>query len=129
MKKLICILLPVVVLLFSCTKKEQDSTFTPNFKLHIQAMHHTWPVGGIKMYIKYDESTFPGTNPKLYDDSITADPNGFVIFDHLYYGNYFVYAYGYDQNFGAWVTGNGLMKLTNANVSGGEMDTVLMVSE
>src|SRR5689334_9496887 len=129
MKESACILFLFSVLLCACTKKQQEATFTPNFKMQIQALHHTWPVGGIKMYIKYDETTFPGSNPNLYDDSSVADPNGYVIFDHLYYGNYFVYTYGFDQTFGTMVTGNGLMKLTQLNVTGGEMDTVLMVSE
>jgi len=128
MKKKLQLFFILSVLLLSCTKKEGE-TFTPDFKLQIQAMHHTWPAGGIKMYLKYNQQTFPGTNPRLYDDSATADPNGFVIFDSLYYGDYFVYAYGYDNTFGSMVTGNGLMKLTKLNVSGGEMDTVLMVSE
>lgn len=92
-------------------------------------MHHTWGVGGIKMYIKYNQPTFPGTDVKLYDDSTTADPNGTAIFDQLSYGDYYVYAYGFDKYFGAWVTGNSLIKLTKLNVSGGEMDTVMMVSE
>jgi len=128
MKELFQILFVLCFLQISCAKKEGE-TFTPDFKLQIQAMHHSWPVGGIKMYLKYNQQTFPGNNTRLYDDSATADPNGFVIFDQLYYGNYFVYAYGYDQTFGSMVTGNGLMKLTQVNVSGGEMDTVLMVSE
>lgn len=128
MKKLLLLSLLTVTNLVSC-KKQEGEVITPNFKLQVQAMHHTWGVGGIMMYIKYDQSTFPGADVKLYDDSTKADPNGTAIFEHLSYGDNYVYAYGFDNYFGAWVTGNGLMRLTKLNVSGGEMDTVLMVSE
>src|SRR5215217_2419877 len=128
MKKSYRIFFVLSIIVSSCAKKEGE-TFTPDLKLQIQALHHTLGVGGINMYIKYNQHTFPGSNTRLYDDSATTDPNGFVIFNHLNYGDNFVYTYGYDNNFGSMVTGNGLMKLTQANVSGAEMDTVLMVSE
>src|SRR5262245_10239392 len=115
MKNFLILFIAFCFLQLSCKKNEQGAVFSPDFRLQIQAMHHTWPVGGIKMYIKYNQQTFPGTNTRLYDDSVVADPNGFAIFDSLYYGDYFVYAYGYDNTFGSMVTGNGLMKLTRSN--------------
>lgn len=127
-KKILLALVFVSVSLASCHKTEEE-VITPNFKLQVQAMHHTWGVSGIMMYIKYNQSTFPGTDVKLYDDSARTDPNGTAIFEHLSYGDYYVYAYGYDFLFMDWVTGNAFVQLTKLNVSGGEMDTVLMVSE
>lgn len=128
MKKLLLVALLTIANLVSC-KKQEGEVITPNFKLQVQAMHHTWGVGGIMMYIKYNQSTFPGTDVRLYDDSVKTDPNGTAIFEHLSYGDYYVYAYGYDFLFMDWVTGNAFIQLTKLNVSGGEMDTVLMVSE
>lgn len=118
----------LLTFLASCKRQDGD-VVVPNFKLKVQAMHHTWGVSGIKMYIRYDEDSFPGTNVQLYDESAVTDQTGTAVFENLAYGDYYVYAYGYDFFFLDWVTGNGLMRLTRFNVSNGEMDTVLMVSE
>ncbi|MCS6990558.1 MAG: hypothetical protein NZL95_01695 [Chitinophagales bacterium] len=106
-----------------------NQVVVPNFKLQVHVVHHTWPVGGCKVYLKRNATQWPGRNPVAYDDSALTNAAGFCLFDSLFYGDYYLYAIGWDKLVQDSVTGNSWVPLTPHNVRDGRCDTVLWVSE
>lgn len=118
-----------VLLLAAGCSPQHDNVIVPNFSLRIHVVHHTWPVAGCTVYLKRNTTEWPGTNPRLYDDSTISNGAGFCAFDSLYYGDYYLYGIGWDKLEGDTVTGNSHVRLTRLNVRNGIMDTILWVSE
>jgi hypothetical protein len=106
------LLIPVlfVILLFSCRKEENNPGGTTvvqggKVTLTAQVKHHSFPVGGCEVYLKYNTSEFPGKDVSQYDLHKTAGPNGFVQFEALPNGDHYLYARGWDAAVSDSVTG------------------------
>lgn len=97
--------------------------------LKIQAKHHSWGVPYLPIYLKKDATTWPGTDSTKYELNTTADNEGKCEFDHLYPGNYYIYAHGYDMIFGRYVIGYAPVQLNSTTAPNNELDFILNVSE
>jgi len=100
-----------------------------NIALEITCMHHSWVVPNIRVFLKKDVTSWPGRDTTLYTWKATTDASGSVIFRDLFKGNYYVYATGYDSNFGANVIGYIPVNLNDTTAAGNEADYTMMVSE
>lgn len=119
----------VVTLLFSCKKENEAPVVNGNVVLNVHAVHHSWDVTNVKIYLKANTSVFPGTDSTLYDKYLTTDGYGKVSFTQLFPGNYYIYASGFDSIWGANVIGYKLIYLTEENLVNNEMSVTLNVSE
>jgi hypothetical protein len=100
-----------------------------NFTLKIAAKHHWWGVPYLPVYLKKNATTWPGTDSTKYEFKTVADNDGNCEFDHLFPGNYYVYAHGFDPVFGMNVTGYGPVQLNTTSAPNNEFDFTLNVSE
>ena len=102
MKKLFYFPLIGFCFLFSLCGKEG-----PGGKAAIKGMvmHHSKPIPGAAVYIKYNASESPGTNVTYYDDHVNADANANFEFQDLKRGDYFLFGAGYDSSIALPVTG------------------------
>lgn len=82
-------------------------------RLQVSAVHHSWGVPGIRIYLKKGATEFPGYDPALYEYAIQADNEGLGAFEKLYPGKYFVYAKGWDYYWGDTVIGYAPVVLTD----------------
>lgn len=68
-----------------------------------EAKHHDEPIPGTTIYIKYGAQESPGTDPALYDDTVTANENAEFEFRNLNKGDYYLYGVGFDSTIGEQV--------------------------
>jgi len=96
-----CLLSSVFCLLWSCGKEG------PGGKASItgMVMHHTQPIPGAVVYIKYGAKESPGTDVTYYDASATADAQANYKFADLRRGDYYLFGVGYDSAIVNTVTG------------------------
>ena len=121
-----------VVIVFSCKKDGTviDNKVVPgSIYFEVHAMHHTWDVPGMKVYLKKNATEFPGKDSTLYEYNGTTDGYGKYTFEKLYPGNYYLYASGYDSTWGANVTGSTAINLNSNNVVDDQAKYILIVSE
>ena len=120
-----------MVLLASCQKKEAGTApvVQGSIDLEVHAVHHTWDVSGIFMYLKRNAADFPGTDSSIYDFKGQADGYGRMTFEHLYPGTYYVYASGYDSRWGDNVRGEQQVVLNGQTVVDNKATLTLYVSE
>ena len=118
------ITLQVLVLssfLFACCKGGSggDASITA------YPFHHSKPIPGATVYVKYDATEPPGTSPSSYDATFKATATGLSIMcTGLKCGNYFLYGVGYDSSIMQTVSGGIAVKIaysdrkhnTNTNV-------------
>ncbi|MFN0190217.1 MAG: hypothetical protein ACKVQV_16080 [Bacteroidia bacterium] len=85
-----------------CKKKEEEDNcpegrtgqLTMNFKM----FHHTRPIPGCRVFLKYNASEFPGPDTTKYDYAVSAELNvAYASIDSLNCGRYYVYAIGIDS--------------------------------
>jgi len=134
MKLIFRFFLVATVLLVSCKKNEEHNSegqviVTGTNKLIVSVVHHTYSLQGIKVYLKNNTTVFPGTDTSVYDWSTTSDPSGIAVFDHLFEGNYFLYAEGFDYNIGVNVIGASPAPLNSSTISNNEVYLPLYVTE
>ena len=118
----------LAVLAVSC-KKETVGTTSGNITLNITALHHSWPVHYLRVYLKYDTTSWPGTVTGLYDDSTETSQNGNCSFGNLYTGNYYIYATGYDPAVDTTVIGYMPVAITKDNITDHALSVTMYVSE
>ncbi len=96
------LLLTSAFLLLTCCSKEG-----PGGKAAIKGMvkHHSAPIPGAVVYIKYGTKEFPGTDITYYDESVTANDSANYGFSDLRTGDYYLFAVGYDSTGPYIVTG------------------------
>lgn len=97
-----CILFSALcVFNFSCVKEG------PGGKGGIKGMvrHHSKPIPGAVVYIKYGAKESPGTNVTRYDASVNADGNANYQFADLKKGDYYLLGIGFDSSIVQVVTG------------------------
>lgn len=97
--------------------------------LKIQAKHHWWGVPYLPVYLKKNSTSWPGMDSTKYEFKTTADYEGNCEFSHLFPGNYYIYAHGYDQVFGMDVIGYTPVQLNASTAPGNQCNVVLNVSE
>jgi hypothetical protein len=100
-----------------------------NITLKVQAKHHWWGVSYLPVYLKKNASEWPGPDSSKYEFHADADNEGNCQFDHLFPGNYYIYAHGYDSFFGMYVIGYHSIHLDAATSPGNERSDTLLVSE
>lgn len=84
---------------------------TGTLTLVAKMVHHSRPIIGCKVFIKYNASEFPGEDTTKYDYSVTSPSNSaFATIDSLTCGNYYIYAIGIDSLLDPvnWVVKGGL---------------------
>ncbi|MFK7808293.1 MAG: hypothetical protein AB8F74_10875 [Saprospiraceae bacterium] len=93
------LLFSVLTLLCSCNRDDDDDVPPdPIGKVFGQAMHHDEPIPNTTIYIKYGVMEFPGIDPLLYDDQVTATgPDATFEFNGLGKGNYYLFGVGFDE--------------------------------
>ncbi|MBK6397298.1 MAG: hypothetical protein IPP27_05410 [Bacteroidetes bacterium] len=118
-----------VLVLYSCRKENEVPVVNGNVVLNVHAVHHSWDVSNVKIYLEANTLVFPGRDSTVYDKSLTTDGSGRVSFTQLFPGNYYIYASGFDSTWGANVIGYKLIYLTEENLINNEMSVTLNVSE
>lgn len=89
----------ISISLITCKKKDDatpGNVVKGSISLEVHAVHHSWDVSGIMIYLERNATEFPGKDSSIYDFSMQADGYGKATFENLYPGNYYVYASGYD---------------------------------
>jgi len=82
-----------------------------------RVMHHSKLIANARVFIKFNAKEFPGNDTTKYDAKVVADLSGNYNFN-CYQGNYFLYAYGYDDQLRLPVFGGTSVKVrTNEIVS------------
>jgi len=86
--------------------------------------HHTKPIPGVTVYVKYDATEFPGASPSSYDINFKAGATDLSVkCTGLTCGNYYLYGVGYDSSISQIVSGGMNVKISysdrknNANVN------------
>jgi hypothetical protein len=87
--------------------------------------HHSAPIPGATVYIKYGTSESPGTTASSFDDAVMADADGHAHFHDLVKGDYYLYGVGFDSSISQVVMGGVPVKLKN----GEEKEVTVAVTE
>jgi hypothetical protein len=127
-----CILIIFVLAAVLSCKKEKPGNgpfVQGNISVQITAMHHSWSVSGITVFIRKDATEWPGEDTTLYTARATTDNGGNAVFSNLFHGNYYIYAKGYDKLFGTDVYGYMPVNLNASSVSNNEAYFRLYVNE
>lgn len=99
------LMVSLLVFFYSCNPEEHDEPVdlcdegrTGALELSVTMIHHTRPIKGCDLYIKYNATEFPGEDTSVYDYHVTAPNNSAVaVIDSLNCGNYYLYAVGIDS--------------------------------
>lgn len=91
--------------------------------------HHDKPIKGATVYLKYGAKELPGKNASDYDLTRVGDANeDHIHIEELKWGDYFLYAVGYDST-SAKVVAGGLPVTIKRNERKGEINVIVPVSE
>jgi hypothetical protein len=111
------------VMFSSCNDKEEEvidnctEGRTGQLSVVTKMVHHTRPIPGCRVFIKYNATEFPGEDTTKYDYSVTANwDSPYATIDSLACGNYYIYAIGIDSLLDPsnWVCKGGLPYSTEA---------------
>lgn len=117
-------LLGFLPIAMSCDKGEESP---PTGKIFGQVLHHDDPILGAAVYIKYNETEFPGTSPEDYDDMVMASVSDATYeFNDLPKGNYYLYSIGEDIDCSCTVLG-GIPVVLNSDTD--IRETIIPVTE
>jgi len=108
MKKLFFVSAIAVAHVVSCKKGDTGGDAT----LVAHIAHHTTPIKGATLYIKFDAKELPSNPTTDYDLKIIGESNeNHIHVEGLRYGNYYLYAEGYDSTIMAPVKGGTPVKI------------------
>jgi hypothetical protein len=100
-KKFSLFLMTVLVLAFAsgCKKKNEcEAGSGGSLTVLANMIHHTRPIKGCRVYVKFNTSEFPGESPSNYDLSFKADDSTSIAkLTGLNCGDYYLYATGIDS--------------------------------
>jgi hypothetical protein len=100
--KIVSVLLLTVILFYSCKKSSTGGDVT----LVAIPKHHSTPIKGATIYVKFKADEFPSDIVSNYDLKIVGEENEeHVHIEGLRYGKYFLYAVGYDSTIMSTVSG------------------------
>jgi hypothetical protein len=101
----------IILFLFvfvSCKKNNTGGQAT----LSIYTEHHGSPINGATIYIKFGAKDLPDNPTQNYDLKETASANSnHIQIEGLRYGDYYVYATGYDAAISEYVSGGVAIKI------------------
>ena len=114
-------------LLLTCKKADNTpvATVKGNITLTVTAQHHYWVIPGLPVYLKSNATEFPGTNTASYNASTTTNQGGDAQFKTLTFGNYYLYARGWDPIFADTVYGH-IPVVVDSSTAGGNLVYVTM---
>jgi|JI10StandDraft_1071094.scaffolds.fasta_scaffold56591_2 hypothetical protein len=121
---LVTLLLGLGVTFSSCKDKEDEvidnctEGRTGQLSIVTKMVHHTRPIPGCRVFIKYNATEFPGEDTTKYDYSFSANwDSPFATVDSLTCGNYYIYAVGIDSLLDPsdWVCIGGIPYSTDAS--------------
>jgi hypothetical protein len=115
--------------LFSCSKKNENVVVEGKIVLSVKVKHHSVPVNNLPVYLKFNVSTFPGTDSSNYSVRLLTDGNGEVNFPKCTPGTHYLYAYGFDANAGENVIGYQPVTINASTILNDTTKTDLFVSE
>lgn len=101
------ILLFCALSFFGCKKNQLGGKSNIKGKV----THHGVPIPNSRVYIKFNATEFPGEDVSVYNTYIDADQNGNFLISHIYHGNYYFYAVGYDASISSTVKGGIALKV------------------
>lgn len=82
-------------------KTEEDNCpegRTGQLTMVFKLVHHTRPIPGCRVFLKYSAGEFPGADTTKYDYAVSAASNSaYASIDSLNCGTYYVYAVGIDS--------------------------------
>ncbi len=113
----------LAVSLVSCKDKTEEEIDncpegrTAFLNVVTRMVHHTRPINGCRVFIKYGATNFPGEDTTKYDFAVTSDWNSaYATFDSLNCGQYYIYAIGIDSLLDPsnWIVKGGLPYSTTA---------------
>ncbi len=93
--KLFRVIFVLLLCIGGCQPDNYDQIKGP-FVLEMQVYHHTVPVPHVQAFLATDVELFPGNNTSKYDLTQTADENGHIVFRHLFPGDHYIFARGFD---------------------------------
>lgn len=111
--RLTAFLIPVLFISSSGCKKESPDSIAGDLRLEITALHHSWAVPDVPVYIKKNAVVFPGEDTSLYESGLTTDEAGKAVFESLHPGDYFVFIKGYDSIWGDTVIGKKSLRIVS----------------
>ncbi|MBK7965484.1 MAG: hypothetical protein IPK10_09470 [Bacteroidetes bacterium] len=121
----VCFILMSFVFIQCKDKKKEEEDNCPEGRtgqltMVFKMLHHSRPIPGCRVFIKYSASEFPGTDTTKYDYAVTAEnTSAYASIDSLNCGSYYVYAIGIDSLLDPtdWVCVGGL-PFNNSMVAG-----------
>lgn len=90
---------------------------TASLTIVTKMVHHTRPINGCRVFIKFGATNFPGEDTTKYDYAVTSDWNSpYATIDSLNCGSYYLYAVGIDSLLDPsnWIVKGGLPYSTTA---------------
>jgi uncharacterized protein (DUF2141 family) len=90
--KIFILLILIFIFINACTKGGTGGSATITGKV----LHHEKNIANARVFIKYDEKEFPGSDTTKYDDVVTSDQQANYSFIGLKKGRYYLYAIGKD---------------------------------
>lgn len=122
-----------IVFLSGGCKKEQSilnsRIISGTISLEVHAIHHTWDVSSISIYLKKNTTNFPGKDSSLYEFKGITDGNGKYTFEKLFPGDYYLYVSGFDSISGSNVFGNLPVILLTDDLNDNYKELTVYVSE
>jgi hypothetical protein len=82
----------IFIYMNACTKGGKGGSATIMGKVQ----HHEKNIANARVFIKYNQKEFPGTDTAKYDAVVTADNQANYTFTGLKKGCYYLYAFGKD---------------------------------
>lgn len=95
-------------LLFSC-KKNGDGG---KAEIHVRVNHHSTPINGSTVYVKFGTQELPSNPESNYDLKVKGEEtDNHVHIENMRYGEYYLYAVGYDSTISQTVKGGMPVKI------------------
>jgi hypothetical protein len=101
--------LAALILISACGKEGPGGKAT----IKGYVMHHSDPIPGAVVYIKYGVSESPGTDVTYYDASVNADTSAYFEFTNLKKGDYYLFGVGFDPAITETVSGGVPVKISS----------------
>lgn len=108
----------------SCNEDKTDEEIdecpegrTASLSVITKMVHHTRPINGCRVFIKFNATNFPGEDTTKYDYAVTSEWNSpYATIDSLNCGKYYIYAIGIDSLLDPsnWIVKGGLPYSTTA---------------
>lgn len=109
------VLMSFVFVQCKCKEDEEEDNCpegrTGQLTMVFRMLHHSRPIPGCRVFIKYNASEFPGADTTKYDYAVSAEnSSAYASIDSLNCGRYYVYAIGIDSLLDPtdWVCSGGL---------------------